>query len=302
MPSLSKFTGKERDSESGLDNFGARYDASSLGRFMTPDWAAKPTTVPYASFGDPQTLNLYAYVRNNPVSRADADGHCADHYKDGTCKVNVDSATGQAGAKAGKQLEGVLNKYVGTFQNQCMHSDSCRAAQFQYVKNHPVASTLTPVAVIGASVTMGMFGPELGAAALVRFAPLLTAAGSGLQTARDEATSAIQSLKSFDLSNVTSSRVSGALNSLSDHVTDMDIKGAVREANGLLEGNHATGELKDAVNSLSNLKDSLQGALQNPNLSDNTRAGFTQAVQAINNFVQSEQPVIDQARKQQAAQ
>ena len=32
-----KFTGKERDSESGLDNFGKRYNASSLGRFMTPD-------------------------------------------------------------------------------------------------------------------------------------------------------------------------------------------------------------------------------------------------------------------------
>lgn len=78
---------------------------------MTPDWAAKPTTVPYAMFGDPQTLNLYAYVGNNPMSRADADGHCADYYKDGTCKVNVDPKTGEAGAKAGKQLEGVLNKY-----------------------------------------------------------------------------------------------------------------------------------------------------------------------------------------------
>ncbi len=32
-----KFTGKERDSESGLDNFGARYDSSQYGRFMTPD-------------------------------------------------------------------------------------------------------------------------------------------------------------------------------------------------------------------------------------------------------------------------
>ena len=31
------FTGKERDIESGLDNFGARYDSSSLGRFMSPD-------------------------------------------------------------------------------------------------------------------------------------------------------------------------------------------------------------------------------------------------------------------------
>ena len=42
---------------------------------MTPDWAAKPTTVPYAKFGDPQTLNLYAYVENGPVNRVDADGH-----------------------------------------------------------------------------------------------------------------------------------------------------------------------------------------------------------------------------------
>ena len=42
---------------------------------MQPDWAARPTDVPYAVFGDPQSLNLYGYVRNDPVSRADADGH-----------------------------------------------------------------------------------------------------------------------------------------------------------------------------------------------------------------------------------
>jgi RHS repeat-associated protein len=70
-----KFTGKERDSESNLDNFGARYFASTMGRFMTPDWAARPTAVPYAVFGDPQSLNLYIYVRNDPVTTADADGH-----------------------------------------------------------------------------------------------------------------------------------------------------------------------------------------------------------------------------------
>jgi RHS repeat-associated protein len=70
-----KFTGKERDPESGLDNFGARYYASNLGRFMSPDWDAKPATVPYASFGDPQTLNLYSYVENAPLNKVDADGH-----------------------------------------------------------------------------------------------------------------------------------------------------------------------------------------------------------------------------------
>jgi RHS repeat-associated protein len=69
------FTGKERDLETGLDNFGARYNSSSMGRFMTPDWSAKPMGVPYAEFGDPQSLNLYAYVRNNPLTRTDPNGH-----------------------------------------------------------------------------------------------------------------------------------------------------------------------------------------------------------------------------------
>ena len=35
------FTGKERDSESGNDYFGARYYASTMGRFMSPDWSPK---------------------------------------------------------------------------------------------------------------------------------------------------------------------------------------------------------------------------------------------------------------------
>jgi len=70
------FTGKERDSESGLDNFGTRYDASSMGRFMSPDWSASPEPVPYAKLDDPQSLNLYAYARNNPVTHTDPDGHC----------------------------------------------------------------------------------------------------------------------------------------------------------------------------------------------------------------------------------
>jgi RHS repeat-associated protein len=70
-----KFTGKERDTESNLDQFGARYYGSGLGRYMTPDWAAKATAVPFASFGNPQTLNLYSYVQNNPLSKFDDDGH-----------------------------------------------------------------------------------------------------------------------------------------------------------------------------------------------------------------------------------
>jgi RHS repeat-associated protein len=61
-----KFTGKERDLESGLDYFGARYYSSTAGRFLTPDWASTPSPIPYADLGDPQTLNVYSYAGNNP--------------------------------------------------------------------------------------------------------------------------------------------------------------------------------------------------------------------------------------------
>jgi len=70
-----KFTGKERDLETGLDYFGARYYGNWLGRWMSPDWAAKPAAVPYAVLGDPQSLNLYKYVRNIPTTNVDTDGH-----------------------------------------------------------------------------------------------------------------------------------------------------------------------------------------------------------------------------------
>jgi RHS repeat-associated protein len=64
-----KFTGKERDSESSLDDFGARYYANTMGKFMSPDWSETLTPVPYASLAYPQSLNLYSYVQNNPVTR-----------------------------------------------------------------------------------------------------------------------------------------------------------------------------------------------------------------------------------------
>ena len=71
------FTGKQKDTETGNDYFGARYLASgtNLGRFMTPDWASDGSPVPYAKLDNPQTLNLYVYLRNNPLNTIDPDGH-----------------------------------------------------------------------------------------------------------------------------------------------------------------------------------------------------------------------------------
>ena len=42
---------------------------------MSPDWSAKEEPVPYAKLDNPQSLNLYGYVGNNPLSKADPDGH-----------------------------------------------------------------------------------------------------------------------------------------------------------------------------------------------------------------------------------
>jgi len=74
MPNY-KFEGKERDSETENDDFGARYYSWRVGRWLSADWSAVPVPVPYANLTNPQTLNLYAMVHDNPETFADLDGH-----------------------------------------------------------------------------------------------------------------------------------------------------------------------------------------------------------------------------------
>jgi len=63
-----KFTGKERDQETGLDYFGARYFSGAQGRFTSPD----PITT--LKLEDPQRWNKYAYGRGNPLRFIDPTG------------------------------------------------------------------------------------------------------------------------------------------------------------------------------------------------------------------------------------
>lgn len=65
-----KFTGKERDSETGLDYFGARYMSSTQGRFTSVD----PIIIKRDRLFDPQRINLYPYTRNNPLKYLDPNG------------------------------------------------------------------------------------------------------------------------------------------------------------------------------------------------------------------------------------
>ena len=68
-PFEQDFTGKERDGESGLDYFGARYLSASLGRFTSIDPGNAGSEL-----ANPQLWNAYAYTGNNPLIYVDPDG------------------------------------------------------------------------------------------------------------------------------------------------------------------------------------------------------------------------------------
>jgi RHS repeat-associated protein len=65
-----EFTGKERDSESGVDYSDARHYTSIMGRFLQPD----PAGLLAADPSNPQSWNRYAYALNNPLSFIDPSG------------------------------------------------------------------------------------------------------------------------------------------------------------------------------------------------------------------------------------
>jgi len=107
-----KFTGKERDSESGLDNFGARYDSSQYGRFMTPD----PDNVSgFMNQTDPQSWNGYAYVRNNPLNAVDPDGLDCVYVEDD--KASYNSGNCIAG-KNGTYVNGTIDPKSATYDSK----------------------------------------------------------------------------------------------------------------------------------------------------------------------------------------
>jgi RHS repeat-associated protein len=145
-----RFTGKERDSESGNDYFEARYYASAMGRFMSPDplpwihWqnGNRDDQQRFAAYiANPQNFNMYAYVNNKPLNKTDPTGMNACGTKDdSTCKVTVtirdrsrdgkgnynDSFTGvkNQGNYNATAVVNVNGKDVGTFLIKTTPSDS----------------------------------------------------------------------------------------------------------------------------------------------------------------------------------
>jgi RHS repeat-associated protein len=97
-----RFTGHERDDESGLDYMLARYHSSSLSRFTSAD----PVVRLSKNVVQPMRWNRYTYVLNNPLVAIDPDGR--DTYR-------VNRRLG--GDKASSQYNPLTHTFVATTDN-----------------------------------------------------------------------------------------------------------------------------------------------------------------------------------------
>ncbi len=107
-----KFTGLERDGETGLDHTLFRKYSSTLGRWTTPD----PASLSVASPAFPQSWNRYAYVLNNPLVYRDPQGLFCVYLDDSGEKIEAlddNSDSGECGSNGGYRIPG---EYGGASQ------------------------------------------------------------------------------------------------------------------------------------------------------------------------------------------
>jgi RHS repeat-associated protein len=179
------FTGKERDAESGLDYFEARYMSSAQGRFTSTD----PIISGPHKLNDPQNWNMYSYARNNPLRFTDPSGEIIeeqidDQYKkryeqwkkaylsteagraqwakyaddaNFTLTITVDKSKGQ-GAEAGNyQFDG-----NGTLTAATIMLGPKIGSGYPSSVNYPVTSSLQGANISGDVLAATKFAHEFG--------------------------------------------------------------------------------------------------------------------------------------------
>jgi len=134
----SRCKGKERDAETQNDDFGAREYSWRFGRWLSSDWSATPVPVPYANLTNPQTLNLYAMVADDPETSADLDGHVEwapqlSQAMLASGPINIDfmiaAMAGPSGNAQGLSYIGTLDSQATQQQSQSTSSDAGQGAQ-----------------------------------------------------------------------------------------------------------------------------------------------------------------------------
>lgn len=150
----SDSTSKERDAETGLDYFLARYYSGAQGRFLSPD----PIIVTPTRMADPQRFNLYSYVRNTPLTFSDPTGEDIDFVNDSEegRKKALATITKNLSVKEAANI-GIRSKKDGTFEAYVIDSGAIgKGASQQYkqlvglVNDH---SVIADVGLIGGGLT-----------------------------------------------------------------------------------------------------------------------------------------------------
>jgi RHS repeat-associated protein len=182
------FTGKERDTESNLDNFEARYMASTLGRFMSPD----PENAG-AESTNPQSWNMYGYVLNNPLKFIDPTGtECV--WDNGSFDAENDAQTGsvsgcqnaggtwvelgQNGNWSG-QANASLQNLVTDIQNGEIGSVTITTGGGRFTTNYDSTGRATQTITPNGSTIYSYSTPPLNSVPLT---PLSSAVGVGVLT------------------------------------------------------------------------------------------------------------------------
>jgi RHS repeat-associated protein len=207
------FTGQIHDQESGNDYFNARYYSNGTGRFMSPD----PSGLLYADPTNPQSLNLYGYVLNNPLSFIDPTGQDCVYFNDagnGVESVDPDNSSqslnqqaSDCGANGGAYLNGTVNPNSvqynsGTDTFNIQSSD----ALLQY------NSTVT------ASGPNSFYGSDITNGVIDQLRALLPQSTSGLFTYNDSLSNILDMLKSV---GVTPSGIDNKYNQGNHHGTQL---------------------------------------------------------------------------------
>ena len=175
----SHFTGKERDTESGNDYFSARYYASSMGRWMSPDWSDSATPIPFATLTDPQTLNLYSYVQNRPMTQSDTTGHFTNGL------IDWDWLRRQTEQQRQMELAmfQLILRYVLAHQKQFHASDGFISDLFNPTKNCPTCQI--GIVPWGFGGTGGMVRGLYGAVSETEILAAASAGGETVQVVTD---------------------------------------------------------------------------------------------------------------------
>lgn len=141
-----RFVGKEKDKETGLQYFGARYMKNEIGRFLTVDplgpvdpWTSKTN---HKMLENPQLLNRYAYSLNNPYRYVDPNGkwptpvHNAIIYRafSGVLSPKAIAAIQRGSRRAdSQQYQDLSHSYMHAMRSQNQGADEAAARTASFI-------------------------------------------------------------------------------------------------------------------------------------------------------------------------